>query len=196
MSAPAAILSVILILTALATRHVDATSSIAAQKEQALKSFQIGAAENYFNRVNLKETLPTTTRIWRTSQPGVSINRGTGRFVAADLMSTTPISSTITNANTLDQAVDPSALSMSMSNHGNKTRMEILEENLGPQKKPIGFVISMSTVYILILICGLVGNISTCCVIICNNCMHTTTNYYLFSLAVSDVLSLITGKLE
>ena len=47
--------------------------------------------------------------------------------------------------------------------------------------------------YILILICGLFGNISTCCVIVFNSCMHTTTNYYLFSLAVSDVLSLLIG---
>jgi hypothetical protein len=75
-----------------------------------------------------------------------------------------------------------------------KSRLEILEETLGPRKKPLSFVICMSTVYILILMCGIIGNISTCCVIITNNCMHTTTNYYLFSLAVSDVLSLLTGK--
>lgn len=68
-----------------------------------------------------------------------------------------------------------------------------LEQNLGPQKRQLSFVLSMSTLYILILICGLFGNISTCCVIVFNSCMHTTTNYYLFSLAVSDVLSLLIG---
>lgn len=71
--------------------------------------------------------------------------------------------------------------------------IEKLEDILGPRKKGPIFVICMSTVYILILLCGLFGNISTCFVVIYNNCMHTTTNYYLFSLAVSDVLSLLTG---
>lgn len=70
---------------------------------------------------------------------------------------------------------------------------EKLEDILGPRKKGIVFVICMSSVYILILLCGLIGNISTCFVVIYNNCMHTTTNYYLFSLAVSDVLFLLTG---
>ncbi|CAF0792431.1 unnamed protein product [Brachionus calyciflorus] len=79
------------------------------------------------------------------------------------------------------------------SKYGMNSSKEKLEDILGPRKKEIGFVICMSTVYILILICGLVGNISTCFVVIYNNCMHTTTNYYLFSLAVSDVLSLLMG---
>ncbi|RNA35066.1 neuromedin-U receptor 2-like [Brachionus plicatilis] len=70
---------------------------------------------------------------------------------------------------------------------------EKLEDILGPRKKGPIFVICMSTVYIVILLCGLIGNISTCFVVIYNNCMHTTTNYYLFSLAVSDVLSLLFG---
>nr|QVK45901.1 G protein-coupled receptor [Proales similis] len=68
-----------------------------------------------------------------------------------------------------------------------------LEMALGPRRKPLTFIVFMSTVYGLILIAGLLGNISTCFVVICNNCMHNTTNYYLFSLAVSDVLSLLSG---
>lgn len=68
-----------------------------------------------------------------------------------------------------------------------------LESLLGPQRKPMTFVIFMGAIYILIFICGIIGNISTCFVVIFNNCMHTTTNYYLFSLAVSDVLSLLMG---
>jgi hypothetical protein len=76
----------------------------------------------------------------------------------------------------------------------NLTDEQILESKLGPRRKPLVFVICMSTIYIIILVCGIMGNISTCVVIIYNNCMHTTTNYYLFSLALSDVLSLLTGK--
>ncbi len=79
------------------------------------------------------------------------------------------------------------------NNSNTLTRQEFLAQNLGERKHKTSFVIAMSTVYILILICGLFGNISTCCVIIFNSCMHTTTNYYLFSLAVSDVLSLLIG---
>ncbi|WAR08041.1 PK1R-like protein [Mya arenaria] len=37
------------------------------------------------------------------------------------------------------------------------------------------------------------GNVCTCIVIARNNYMHTATNYYLFSLAVSDMLTLIFG---
>ena len=48
--------------------------------------------------------------------------------------------------------------------------------------------------YGLIFLTGVVGNVSTCIVIIKNNYMHTATNYYLFSLAISDVLTLILGK--
>lgn len=73
------------------------------------------------------------------------------------------------------------------------SKEELLEMTFGPRNKPLTFVIVMSTIYILILMCGIIGNISTCFVVIFNNCMHTTTNYYLFSLAVSDVLSLLMG---
>ena len=72
-------------------------------------------------------------------------------------------------------------------------RKELLESMLGPQRKSFTFIVCMSTVYILILVCGIIGNVSTCYVIVSNSCMHTTTNYYLFSLAVSDVLSLLSG---
>jgi len=41
---------------------------------------------------------------------------------------------------------------------------------------------------------GVLGNVTTCVVIARNSYMHTATNYYLFSLAISDTLSLILGK--
>jgi hypothetical protein len=54
-------------------------------------------------------------------------------------------------------------------------------------------VIPMTLVYSLILLTGLLGNVSTCIVIAKNNYMHTATNYYLFSLAISDLLLLLSG---
>ncbi|XP_054162680.1 pyrokinin-1 receptor-like [Oppia nitens] len=65
--------------------------------------------------------------------------------------------------------------------------------DLGPIREPLSTVIPMTIVYALILITGVIGNIITCLVISRNRYMHTATNYYLFSLAVSDLLLLVLG---
>jgi len=54
-------------------------------------------------------------------------------------------------------------------------------------------IIPITMVYATIFITGFIGNISTCLVIAKNKNMHTATNYYLFSLAVSDFLLLVSG---
>ncbi|KAL6736861.1 hypothetical protein Aduo_007164 [Ancylostoma duodenale] len=54
-------------------------------------------------------------------------------------------------------------------------------------------LISTVVAYSIIFVIGVVGNICTCLVIICNKSMHTHTNFYVFSLAVSDLLSLFLG---
>lgn len=41
---------------------------------------------------------------------------------------------------------------------------------------------------------GVLGNVIVCVVIVKNASMHTATNYYLFSLAVSDLLFLMMGE--
>ena len=64
---------------------------------------------------------------------------------------------------------------------------------LGPVQDPLSTVIPMTCVYSAILISGIIGNLCTCIVIFKNKYMHTATNYYLFSLAVSDLLLLILG---
>ncbi|XP_075210740.1 pyrokinin-1 receptor-like [Lycorma delicatula] len=58
---------------------------------------------------------------------------------------------------------------------------------------PLYIVLPMTILYVLILVCGVIGNVSTCVVIARNKHMHTATNYYLFSLAVSDLLLLLSG---
>lgn len=63
----------------------------------------------------------------------------------------------------------------------------------GPKRDPLYVVIPMTIIYVLIFVTGVVGNISTCIVISKNKSMHTATNYYLFSLAISDFLLLISG---
>ena len=41
---------------------------------------------------------------------------------------------------------------------------------------------------------GVTGNIAVCLVIVKNKSMHTATNYYLFSLACSDLMMLVLGE--
>uniref|UniRef100_A0A8W7PRK6 G-protein coupled receptors family 1 profile domain-containing protein n=1 Tax=Anopheles coluzzii TaxID=1518534 RepID=A0A8W7PRK6_ANOCL len=71
--------------------------------------------------------------------------------------------------------------------------VESLTEMYGPKRDPLYVVIPITIIYLLIFITGVVGNISTCIVIARNRSMHTATNYYLFSLAVSDFLLLVSG---
>lgn len=54
-------------------------------------------------------------------------------------------------------------------------------------------VVPITLIYALIFITGCIGNISTCIVIARNKSMYSATNYYLFSLAVSDFMLLISG---
>lgn len=48
--------------------------------------------------------------------------------------------------------------------------------------------------YAIIFIAGVLGNLITCIVISRNKFMHTATNFYLFNLAVSDLLLLLSGE--
>lgn len=69
-----------------------------------------------------------------------------------------------------------------------------IEEMMGEKRRDAVSVGFLTFVYVLIFITGISGNICTCIVIARNAYMHTATNYYLFSLAVSDMLTLIFGK--
>ena len=80
------------------------------------------------------------------------------------------------------------------SENPNISDSELLEAKLGIRYRSLGELILLNIVYITIFITGVVGNICTCIVICKNRYMHTATNYYLISLAISDVLTLILGK--
>ncbi|XP_008559874.1 neuropeptides capa receptor [Microplitis demolitor] len=64
---------------------------------------------------------------------------------------------------------------------------------MGPKHLPTSVVVPITIVYVIIFIMGIVGNIMTCWVILRNPVMQTATNYYLFSLAISDLLLLVLG---
>lgn len=57
----------------------------------------------------------------------------------------------------------------------------------------MAMTVVMTVIYLLITVTGVLGNVATCIVIVRNRIMHTATNYYLFSLAVSDLLLLGIG---
>lgn len=71
---------------------------------------------------------------------------------------------------------------------------EMIMYALGSKRKDMFSVSVLITVYVIIFSTGVVGNLSTCFVIIKNSYMHTVINYYLFSLAISDLLILLLGK--
>lgn len=68
---------------------------------------------------------------------------------------------------------------------------EYLEKYLGPRRSPVFLPVCIT--YLIIFLVGAVGNVLTCTVIARNKVMRTPTNFYLFSLAVSDLLVLLLG---
>lgn len=71
------------------------------------------------------------------------------------------------------------------------TEEQYLEKYLGHRRSSMFF--PMCCTYLAIFVVGVVGNVLTCTVIARNKVMWTPTNYYLFSLAVSDLLVLLLG---
>ncbi|XP_013788011.1 neuropeptides capa receptor-like, partial [Limulus polyphemus] len=77
--------------------------------------------------------------------------------------------------------------------HINMTEEEYLEVNMGPQQITLVVVVPITVVYGLIFVSGIIGNVIVCLVITRNSHFQTPTNYYLFSLAISDLLILLFG---
>ncbi|XP_012268179.2 neuropeptides capa receptor-like [Athalia rosae] len=75
----------------------------------------------------------------------------------------------------------------------NITESDYLAAMLGPKHLPRRVVIPVTVVYLTIFVTGVFGNGATCWVIVRNPVMQTATNYYLFSLAVSDLTLLLLG---
>ncbi|EDV97241.1 GH14790 [Drosophila grimshawi] len=71
--------------------------------------------------------------------------------------------------------------------------MEFTQFILGPQTLPLHKAVMISIIFGGIFITGVLGNVLVCMVIIRHAAMHTATNYYLFSLAVSDLIYLLLG---
>lgn len=90
-------------------------------------------------------------------------------------------------------ATDFSELLPTTENVSSVASVAMTSLNLGPVRDPLYIVIPITGLYSLIFFTGVVGNIITCIVIARNKHMQTATNYYLFSLAVSDLVLLLSG---
>ncbi|XP_070188778.1 neuromedin-U receptor 1-like [Littorina saxatilis] len=93
----------------------------------------------------------------------------------------------------MDTTTTTTTISDSLNSTWNTSVDQMLLERMGPRAKDLWSATVLTVVYSLIFLSGSVGNICTCIVIVRNHCMQTTTNYYLFSLAVSDLLLLFFG---
>lgn len=76
----------------------------------------------------------------------------------------------------------------------NMTEIEYLTTVLGPRFLPLDIVVAITIVYGTIFTAGIIGNIMTCLVVLKNQPLRKTINYYLFSLAIANLLLLILGK--
>lgn len=78
----------------------------------------------------------------------------------------------------------------------NFTTSEASSNSMAGRRDPLTVVLPVTICYALIFIAGVLGNVITCAVISRNKSMHTATNYYLFNLAISDLILLLSGKCE
>lgn len=69
----------------------------------------------------------------------------------------------------------------------------LLFERLGPRRQELAHAVTMTAIYSAIFVTGVIGNVSTCLVIAKCRYMRSATNYYLFNLAVADLLVLLLG---
>ncbi|XP_043668921.1 neuropeptides capa receptor-like [Vespula pensylvanica] len=82
---------------------------------------------------------------------------------------------------------------VSLKNLTNLDESEYLQNKLGLKHLPLQLVLPITFAYVIIFVTGVFGNIMTCIVIKKKPTMQTATNYYLFNLAISDLLLLVLG---
>ncbi|XP_022823798.1 neuropeptides capa receptor-like isoform X1 [Spodoptera litura] len=77
--------------------------------------------------------------------------------------------------------------------HFDCSEEEMLWWLMGSRRLPLKEIVPISIVLVVIFLTGVIGNACVCVVIVRHPGLHTATNYYLFSLAVSDLLLLLFG---
>lgn len=75
----------------------------------------------------------------------------------------------------------------------NCSQADFVLHERGRQMQDLWDAIPMTLVYSFTLLAGIAGNLIVCIVIVRHPTMHTATNYYLFNLALSDMVYLLFG---
>ena len=74
-------------------------------------------------------------------------------------------------------------------------RKVLLEVDQGPQRMATkGSAVFLTIYYCFLFTVGVPGNLLTCLIICTNSYMRTPSNFFLVSLALTDLLSIIYGK--
>ncbi|XP_055323511.1 pyrokinin-1 receptor-like [Sitodiplosis mosellana] len=97
-----------------------------------------------------------------------------------------PIGNMISELNSSDLILDGGGF-------GNATTPLDANNVIRFEPEPLAVLILVTMCYSFIFVAGLLGNVITCAVIYRNKSMHTATNYYLFNLAISDLILLLSG---
>ncbi len=69
-----------------------------------------------------------------------------------------------------------------------------LEQVHGPRHLDKKLAIPMTVFYLVLFFAGIPGNLLTCLIILWNSYMRAPPNFFLFNLAIADIITLIIGK--
>lgn len=115
--------------------------------------------------------------------------------MTSEMEAEVPLLDSLSNATGWLQFLTNCTFSPNASVRAMLTNSQFLEANLveilGPKRSP--FFFPVTSVYLLIFLVGLSGNLLTCTVMARHKKMRNPTNLYLLSLALSDLLVLLFG---
>ena len=99
-------------------------------------------------------------------------------------------------ADIISQVISEVMGDTNLSNLSEEKNISVLiQETLGDSHINYESLFFLTIIYSIFLVIGVLGNLSTCIVILTNEYMRTATNVYLFNLAVADVATLVISKL-
>ncbi|CAL9704623.1 unnamed protein product [Knipowitschia caucasica] len=99
--------------------------------------------------------------------------------------------SLLSSSSNLSKMFPNASMVMNSTGRNSSEQFVNLYDILGPKRSP--FSLQVTTIYVVIFLTGLSGNLLTCAVIAKHKKMRNPTNLYLVSLAVSDLLVLMFG---
>ena len=70
---------------------------------------------------------------------------------------------------------------------------KLLQDNLGPDVHSFKKSLIVTIIYGILGVIGVTGNFLTCVIILFNSYMRVPANFFLFSLAIADMITLIGG---